>query len=387
MPARVAYVDHAIEVGGAEKSLTELVARLDPARYEPVLLHSPGAKWITSEALQGIAKVEAFQTRVIPASGPGSRPEYPLGGVRKLRFGVGPVRRVYSALKACQPDVVHTNALRSHVIGGIAARLAGKPLVWHVRDIVDGKALRILRVWARLLHPRVIAISHAVAAKLAGLSAPVTVIPNGIALERFTPGEPPPGMREALGIGERDPIVIIVSRLTPWKGHRTLLDAMVRLRDAWPNLVLLVAGEVAFWDPRYESDLKQYADDLGLGEAVKWLGDRDDVPELLRLADVFCLPSKREPFGRAIAEAMAVGKPVVACRSGGAPEVVAEGETGLLVADEAPEELAGALAALLADGAMARLYGEAGHARAQAMFDVGRVAEQVQAVYDAMLGG
>ena len=386
MPARVAYVDHAIEVGGAEKSLTELVTRLDPARYEPAILHSPAARWIADEALRGVAKMEAFPARVVPASGPGSLPKYPLGGVRKLHLRVGPVRRVHSALVACGPDLVHTNALRCHVIGGIAARLAKKPLVWHVRDIVEGNALRFLRFWARVLCPHIIAISHAVAAKLGGLPVPVAVIHNGIPLERFSPGEPPPGMRQALGIGEDDPVVIIVSRLTPWKGHRTLLEAVAQLRDKWPHLVLLVAGEVAFWDPRYEGDLKRYSSSLGLDSAVRWLGDRNDVPQLLRLADVFCLPSKQEPFGRAIVEAMAVGKPVVACRSGGVPEVVVAGETGLLVPDGAPEELAEALATLLADRELGRRLGEAGRVRAGALFASERVAEQVQAVYDVMLG-
>ena len=215
---------------------------------------------------------------------------------------------------------------------------------------------------------------------------PVAVIHNGIPLERFSPGEPPPGMRQALGIGEDDPVVIIVSRLTPWKGHRTLLEAVAQLRDKWPHLVLLVAGEVAFWDPRYEGDLKRYSSSLGLDSAVRWLGDRNDVPQLLRLADVFCLPSKQEPFGRAIVEAMAVGKPVVACRSGGVPEVVVAGETGLLVPDGAPEELAEALATLLADRELGRRLGEAGRVRAGALFASERVAEQVQAVYDVMLG-
>lgn len=386
MPARVAFVDHAVEIGGAQKSLTELLARLDPARYEPVILHARGARWLADEALRGIATVETFESAEVLAVRRAALPGHPLGALRKLHLGVRPVTDVLRALKAAQPDLVHTNSLKCHIIGGIAARLARKPLVWHVRDIVDGNALRFLRFWARRLRPHIIAVSHAAAAQFAGLPIPVTVIHNGVPLERFTPGEPPAGLREALGLGPTAPVIVIVSRLTPWKGHRTLLEAMVRLRETWPEVALLVVGAVAFWDAGYEDELKQYAADLGLGEAVRWLGEREDVAELLRLADVFCLPSRQEPFGRAIVEAMAVGKPVVACRSGGVPEVVVEGETGLLVADDAPEELAEALATVLASGDLARRLGEAGHARAQALFASERVAEQVQAVYDGVLG-
>ena len=117
-----------------------------------------------------------------------------------------------------------------------------------------------------------------------------------------------------------------------------------------------------------------------------WAGFRDDVPELLRLCDVFALCSVDEPFGRVVIEAMAVGKPVVATNSGGVPEIVADGETGILVPHSHPEALAAALLDVLSQPERAREMGAAGMRRARELFDVKRVARMVEEVYEEVLG-
>jgi glycosyltransferase involved in cell wall biosynthesis len=124
---------------------------------------------------------------------------------------------------------------------------------------------------------------------------------------------------------------------------------------------------------------------VGIADQVQWLGFRDDVPELLAASDIFALPSVDEPFGRAIVEAMASEKPVVATRSGGVPEIVVEDETGLLVPPGDDRELAVALGRLAESEGLRRRMGKAGRERAMRLFDVDRTAARVQELYEEIL--
>lgn len=176
-----------------------------------------------------------------------------------------------------------------------------------------------------------------------------------------------------------------LGRLTPWKGHRTLLQAFAKVVAQRPEARLLVVGEVAFWADEYGEELRALADRLDLNGRVIWAGFRADVPELLRLCEVLVLPSRNEPFGRVLIEAMATAKPVVATNSGGAPEIVVPNETGLLVPPEDAQGLAEALVQLLSDAALRERLGAAGLARAREHFDVRRVVSQVEGIYEEML--
>jgi glycosyltransferase involved in cell wall biosynthesis len=378
----VAYIDAARELGGAEKSLLELIGQMDRERVRPILLHPEDAVWLRGAELPGVERHSIFpDARVLGhrrqqiADG---APPGPAEMGQALRL----VARVRAEVKRARAQVVHTNTLKAHLIGGLAARLAGVPLVWHVRDILpEGRGRRLLLAAARLLKPRIIAISHAVAAQFAGSSASVTVIHNGIPLHRFTPGAPDEQLRAELGLRPGVPTVGTVGRLTPWKGHPELLEALALVRDRGVDFQAVIVGEVAFWSADYAPELRAKCSGLGLDDRVVWSGFRDDIPEVLRLCDLFALPSHDEPFGRAIVEAMAIGLPVVACRSGGVPEIVVEGETGLLVEKARPDQLAQALAQLLTEQQTATDMGAAGRRRALELFDVRRVAQQVLDLY------
>ncbi|MCD6360386.1 MAG: glycosyltransferase family 4 protein [Armatimonadetes bacterium] len=385
-PITVAYVDHAAQVGGAEKSLLELVTHLDRERFEPVVLHQPGAQWVPDEP---------GDLRFVPVI-PGSpiydakRDEISPGvtqNIARAFRATSLVRRVCGELARLKPALVHTNSAKMHLIGGAAARLLHLPVVWHVRDLITEPGARRWVVRAvRYVRPEIVAISEAVAAQFEGLPCRVHHIPNGIPLDRFTPGSPPEGLREQLGLPADALVVGVVARLTPWKGHKTLLRAWARVIERIPQARLLVVGEVAFWQDGYEQQLRALAEELGVAGHVVWLGFRDDVPDLLRLCNLLVLPSVNEPFGRVIIEAMAVGLPVVATSSGGVPEIVVEGETGLLVPPGEPEPLGEAITEILAAPERARAMGSAGRERALQRFDVRRVAAQVEELYSELLG-
>lgn len=385
-PVRIGFVDHASGVGGAQRSLLELLGRLDRVRFEPVLFCARDATWTGAEELRDVEIVPAFSSAAVLRQRRDDLAGSLVASRRLVRGSLGPVCDLWRQLRRARVRLVHTNTLKAHLIGTAAARLAGLPLVWHVRDILEPGGARswLLRA-ARIGHPTIIAISQAVADQFAGAGLQPRVIHNGIPLEAFTPGEPDPALRDALGLQPQHQVIAIVGRLTPWKGHRTLLQALARLAPERPDLRLMVVGEVSFWEPGYLDELHALAEDLGVHDRVLWLGFRADVAALLRLSDILVLPSVDEPFGRAIIEAMAVARPVVATRSGGVPEIIEEWRTGLLVPPGQAPPLADALAALLDDPDAAQRMGEEGCRRARALFDARRVVAAVEGLYDELL--
>ncbi|HEY3396547.1 MAG TPA: glycosyltransferase family 4 protein [Armatimonadota bacterium] len=386
-PRRIAYVDHAEDLGGAEKSLVEFTRRLDRDRYYPLLLHTRGAQWLRSEDCAHLEKIAVFSPGGVLDRRRTAVGSKLLTTMRDLYASAGPVYRVLRGLRRHRAELVHTNTLKAHLFGGLAARLAHLPLIWHVRDLLDEReGLPLLRHAASAFQPRIIAISEAVAAQFEGLRVQVDVIPNGIPLESFTPGAPSAELRAHCNLSSAQEVIACVGRLTPWKGHRTLLRAFATVAAQRPQARLLVVGEVAFWADEYEQELHDLAQRLQLNGQVCWAGFRADVPEVLRSCDLLVLPSRNEPFGRVLIEAMAVGKAVVATNSGGAPEIVLPEETGLLVPPNDVAALAAALLRLLEDRPLRERLAAAGQARAREFFDVRRVVAQVQSVYQEMLG-
>lgn len=386
MTRTIAYVDHAEQVGGAEKSLCELVAHLDRDRFRPVILHLPDAEWLRYARETGAELRPSVPHSDLYAARRTDLGRGALAGLQRMLAAMPPVAALWRDLGEIRPDLVHTNSTKMHLMAGAAARLRRLPVVWHMRDLMtDDDARAWLRRAVEQIRPEVIAISEAVAAQFEGMPCHVRVVPNGIPIDRFTPGPAPEGLRAELGLPEGVPAACVVGRLTPWKGHQALLRAWPAVRARVPEARLLVVGEVAFWEESYADELRALAAELGVAESVHWLGFREDVADLLRLSDLLVLPSIDEPFGRVLIEAMAVGLPVVATAGGGVPEIVVDGETGLLAPPGNPAPLGDAIAALLGDPARARAMGAAGRARALERFDVRRVARQVQDLYDALL--
>src|SRR5207249_7582327 len=167
----------------------------------------------------------------------------------------------------------------------------------------------------------------------------------------------------------------------PFKGHRYLLDALVRLRHKHPTVRLLIVGGGTEKDK-----LERYAQETGLAEAAMFLGHRADVADLLVAMEVFILPSEAEDFGRVLLEAMATGRPVVATDAGGVPEVVEANVTGLLVEPADPVALAEAISTLLIDSDRAQAMGRAGRQRVEKYFTMSRHAGLIEAVYQDTLG-
>ncbi|HEY9722283.1 MAG TPA: glycosyltransferase, partial [Oscillatoriaceae cyanobacterium] len=184
----------------------------------------------------------------------------------------------------------------------------------------------------------------------------------------------------ALPVGE-GPVVGVVSHLIPWKGQDVFVRAAARLAPDHPDWRFVVVGDDIFQFRGERTRLEALAASLGIGERIAFVGHREDVPGVLEQFDLFVLPSLYEPFGRVLIEAMAATRPIVATFAGGVPEIVLDGETGVLVPPGDDERLAQAIAAVLADSALAKRLATAARQRVETHFALTRTVEGVMQAY------
>lgn len=273
-------------------------------------------------------------------------------------------------------DLIHTHLSTAGLWGSVAGRLAGVPVLAHVHALNAQTCF--------MLADMVATCSEGVKDHLVeqGMSASmIRVLYNGVYPEQFEglPGRE--AMRKALDLPPEVPVIGAVAHLSPKKGQRYLIEATALLRERWPELVCLLVGE---GDDR--SLLERLAGELGIADAVRLLGYRDDVPAVMQAMDVVVLPSvAKEGLGVALIEAAFVGRPVVGSDAPGIREVIVHGETGLLAPPGDAEELARAIAVILADPTLARRMGERGRERAREMFTVDRMAETAEHIYRELL--
>ena len=350
--------------GGAQEHLLNLVTRIDRERYDvSVCALSTGS---------AIRKLERAGVEVcfVDASDDAGR-----------------VEAVAAHLAAVRADVVHNHMFHAEVIGTQAAwrvAEAGLPRPYvvgtvhssRIRDEMDRALLRVLT--PKMDH--VIAVSSSIVRKLEDegrVGAPVTLIYNGIDLERYDHQLPCCTLREEYGLPPEGPMVGVVARLEAEKGHPTLLDAWPHVLAEFPTATLLIIGEGS----RREALEAQVAR-LGIASSVIFTGRRDDVPAVTKALDVAVLPSYREAQGLTILEAMALSRPVVASNVGGIPEMISDGVTGLLVPPHEPLALADAVVRLLRDHPLADTLGRAGHDLVHERFCVQLMARAVETIYD-----
>jgi glycosyltransferase involved in cell wall biosynthesis len=391
--------------GGAQEHLFNLVTRIDRERYEVSIVSlSPGS---------AIRRLERTGVPVCVIDEPDDE---------------AAIEAVATHLAAVKADVVHNHMYRAEVVGTQAAwRLASlghrRP---YVVSTVHSSRIRSDedRALLRRLTPKIdqlIAVSRAIVRKIEDegrVGAPVTLIYNGVDLQRYVDQEACCTLHEEYDIPDGAPIVGVVARLEPEKGHPTLLEAWPRVLESVPNAHLLIVGEGS----RREA-LEAQALDLGLLQplasptdsgaatqvvmrpqaspsrgapapvrrttpnSVTFAGRRDDIPSVTAALDVAVLPSYREAQGLSILEAMALSRPVVASNVGGIPEMIENGETGLLVPAHDAKALGDAIARLLTDHPLADTLARAGHDLVYERFCVELMVRAIETIYDESVEG
>lgn len=385
-PSTVVYVQPTSEVGGSDIALYRLVTRLDPAAYRPIVVLPHQGPLVSNLQSAGcrVVILPMAQLRSVRS------PSYQAGYI--ARFWPS-VFRLAALVRRERADLVHSNSLFC-LYGAWAARLAGVPHVWHVREIPDVPRpfQRLLAAMALRLSARVIPMTDAVA-RLVGPPArrdgKVVSVPDGIDLAAFNPRVSGARIRQELRIDPQAPLVGFVARMDPWKGAEVFVRAAAEVAKRRPDARFLVCGgELAGYEA-YAAGVKRLAGELGLHGRIHftdWTYLLDDIPEVMASLDVFVHTSIRpEPFGLALVEAMATGKPVVASNSGGVPEVVEANVSGVLVEPGDSRAVAGAVVDLLANPSRAAAFGAAGRLRAERLFEVGAYVEKVQALYASVI--
>jgi glycosyltransferase involved in cell wall biosynthesis len=266
------------------------------------------------------------------------------------------------------------------VFGGIV-RGAGVPLVFWAHDVMTG------RHWTERLARRH-ELDLLVANSAFTLNAAATVYPRASSVAIYAPVDPPVAgpsdarraVRRSLDTPESAVVIVQASRSEAWKGHLQLVAALAAIRDL-PNWIWWqVGGAQRPAERTFLSEVRAAADRAGIGDRVRWLGERTDVPALLAAADLYCQANVRpEPFGVSFVEALAAGVPVVATDAGGAREII-DDSCGVLVAAE-PEPIAGALRRLVADDRERARLASGARARAAALCDPER---QISALHAAL---
>ena len=308
---------------------------------------------------------------------------------RKGKLDFGLVFRVASWLKRERADVVHTHLFTADTYGRLAARLTGVPAVFStVHNIVNpwkGSGRKLIdRLFARL-STAVVGCSEEVTQTLASRDKipadKLVSIPNGIDLQKFSSFSGA-GVRSEFGLPEDRPLIGIVGRLHEQKAHGDLFRALAELpqvRDKQLNCLVIGTGDL-------QDALKQQVKALGLEDCVIFTGMRTDVPRLVAAMDVFVMSSHWEGLPIALLEAMASSKAVLCTRVGGIPDVVIDGDNGLLVEPRDVPQFAKRLDDLLQDPALRARLGQRARDTVIARFDVSRTAAAYNRLHQQALG-
>jgi glycosyltransferase involved in cell wall biosynthesis len=378
---RVAFCHFTADVcGGADYCLYHMVKHLPRDRFESSLILKKGDPMAETYRALGL---DVVQLHFVP---PRRAFEF-----RKLAryFGsfLPSVFQAALAIRRMEAEVVHVNTLYN-LQCAFAARLACRPLVWHVREMgSDSRLARMMLRCVSLLATRAVAMSQAIAGAMRRCGLRLRVIYDGIELSEFDVPGGAERVRADLNLAPGAPVVTTVGRIEPWKGQHVLIEAVPRILDQHPTALILIVGGPAVNKLEYERRLRARCAELGIEKSVIFTGIRKDIPDILAASSVLVLPSAApEPFGLTVVEAMAAGCPVIATAAGGPLESVVNGETGWLVPPNDQEAIADRVRHVLSHPDQAARMGKRGRARARTCFAVERYALEMAALFEEVAG-
>ncbi|MFB3789161.1 MAG: glycosyltransferase family 4 protein, partial [bacterium] len=384
MKKKVIRVIARLNIGGPAIHVILLTARLDPERYESILLYGQEAP--EEGNMLHLAEEKGVFPILIPNLG------RDLNCFRDLKT----LWTLYRFFRREKPDIVHTHTAKAGTVGRLAAWLAGVPVIVHTfhGHVLHGyfspwkTALfrTIERALARV-SSRIIAVSEQCRQDLIayGVAKPeaVRMIPLGLDLDSLVHPAPDtgPGLREDLGIPRDAFVVGMVARLAPIKRHEDLFQAIPLVLREYPDTWFVIVG-----GGERRDELENLAARLGINHHCRFAGFRRDQGRVYRDLDLVVLTSANEGLPVVIIEALASGAPAVATRVGGVPELIEEGKTGYIVEPGNIESIAEGIKKAAADPAQTRAMGLAAREEIIRKYSIQRLVGDIEKLYDELLG-
>jgi glycosyltransferase involved in cell wall biosynthesis len=378
---RVAHVINSMGLGGVPPVVYHLLRALPAERYD-CHLYVLARKADHQDVRE--AQLERFRELGVPVCFP-----------ERDRKDLHVVAELCQWIIRDQIDILHTHSYRPNIFGrlaGVLCKAGAMKIVGHYHNQYDNKweadgTLIYDQLLARL-SDRLIACSASVRQHIAEKAEipeeQIELLLNGVELDRFAARLDPDAMKAELGIPSNSKVVGVVGRISEQKAQDDFIRAARIIEQDEPETVFLIVG--AANDPALLERLQRLTIELGVDEKVRFVGHVTDMPRIYAALDVLVLPSRWEGFGLVLVEAMAAGKPIVATRVGGIPEVVVDGETALLVPPSDPAAIAAAVVSLLTDPERARAMGRCGVERA-GLFAWKHAADRLDDLYSRLLNG
>ncbi len=383
MAHRIVYVEAGSGTGGSAKSLYRLLTHLNRRRWQPIVIMHETAPIVSRIREMGI---EVHVRRLRPKMDE-DRPSSGGFGKNLVGFHLPLALELWKLFRGTRPALIHlNNSPQVGLAAIVVARMLGIPVVSHLRTTRG-----LSRLEKRLMPGirRLIVLSQPMAhlCRAEGLTdAKFCVIPDGVEISE-SQATSRLMAREALGLDAEGPVIGIVGRLIPFKGHEDFFRAGALLAKRHPGLRFVVAGGFVPETNGFEQRLHRLVDSLGLTSSVRWLGWRTHTEEVYAALDVLTMPSQvAEGLPSTILEAMASGIPVVASDIGGIPDVVAHGSTGFLVPPKDPHRLAEAVGMLLSQPTLRQSFAHAALERVR-QFDIQITVKRLESLYEECVQG
>ena len=382
----ILYVSTQTEMGGAQHSFLDVIRTVDTERFLPLaVVPNRGELYRQLQRLR-------IDTEVIPFTTPLPFIQF-LNPVVWLRNTLALIRVARLAHKR-SVSLIHCNDGAALYLAAIARLLHGIPVMFHVRWFEIGIRKTLVFFAARHWVDKIVtnsgAVREFVRKELPSTKNEISVIYNAINTDIFTPSLPKHALREELQLPEETMIVGMVGRFIGWKNHALFIKMVKRLRDKGNAYAFCLIGAAQFKSYTPHADaLRRSLHELihreGLERSIHLLGYRPDIERAIAGLDVLVCPSENEPFGRVVIEAMACGVPVVASNSGGIPEIITDGESGLLVPVNDEHALAEAVKRLLNDKKLFTNISHNGRASVESRFALKHLRQSVAREYDELL--
>jgi glycosyltransferase involved in cell wall biosynthesis len=384
---RILFLDHTAKLSGGERSLLLILEKLNRKRYIPFLVTLEEGPLLESARALGV------ETDCIPI---------PLMVSERKRSKTGMLFLFLSLLMLLptviaiaryarnkEIDVIYTNSQKAHLVGLVAGKVAGAPVFWHFRDILDEQLLQRLMCYMGVLFgERIIAISNAVAAqfRICGReSKKVLVVYNAIDMEDFErkSREKAADLRAEFGIPRKARIVASIGQIAEWKGQEYLLRAAKELIKRYEDVHFFIIGKPLFKEQGYQEHLLRQVHELGLEGRIHFTGFRWDIPAIMRDIDILVhTPVKPEPFGRVLIEAMVCDTAVIAFDMGAVREIITN-ETGICVHPGDVNSLMRAITTLLDDNRQREEMVKKARNGARARFDYPALIRKIEHLFQA----